>query len=79
MARKVHTKKVRSRQDFLAAKSLGAPVIMNTPHGNIALNTWKHFCLHKPYENDVYETMMFAEIRRRKDAYEKSRTGENNG
>ena len=73
MARKVHTKQIRSREEFMVAKHIGAPVMMNTSHGNVLLNIWKHYCYKKPYENDEYQSIMFAEIKRRKDAYEKSR------
>ncbi len=77
MARKTHTKKIRTREEFLVAKNIGAPVKMNTSHGQVLLNIWKHFCYHKPYENEEYEAIMFAEIKRRRDAYDKSRK-ENN-
>ena len=73
MARKTHTKQIRSREEFLVAKNIGAPVVMNTSSGPVLLNIWKHFCYHKPYNNDEYQSIMFAEIKRRKDAYENSR------
>lgn len=73
MARKTHTKQERTREEFMVAKHIGAPVMMNTSHGSVLLNIWKHFCYHKPYENDEYQSIMFAEIKRRKDAYDKSR------
>jgi hypothetical protein len=79
MARKVHTKKERTREEFLAAKSIGGSVPMSTSHGTINLNIVKHFCLHKPYENDEFEAIMFAEMKRRREAYEKSRAEVNNG
>lgn len=70
MARKTHTKKVRTREEFLAAKNLGAPVMMKTSHGDVLLNIWKRYCYKKPYSNDEYNSLMFYEIRRRKTAYE---------
>ncbi len=79
MARKTHTKKERTREEFLVAKQLGAPVVMSTSHGNVLLNIWKHYCYKKPYNNDEYQSLMFYEIKRRKDAYEKSRKEVANG
>ena len=73
MARKTHTKKMRTREEFMVAKNIGAPVIMGTSHGGVLLNVWKHFCYHTPYKNDEYEAIMFAEIKRRREAYDKSR------
>ena len=73
MARKTHTKQMRTREEALAAKHIGAPILMSTSNGQILLNVWKHFCYHKPYKNEEYEAMMLSEIKRRKDAYEKSR------
>ena len=46
---------------------------MSTSHGQVLLNIWKHFCYHKPYANEEYEVIMLAEIKRRKEAYDKSR------
>ena len=79
MARKTHTKQERTREEFLVAKQLGAPVIMNTSHGGVLLNIWKHYCYKKPYGNDEYQSIMFAEIKRRKDAYDKARKETVNG
>ena len=73
MARKTHTKQERTREEYMVAKHIGAPVLMNTSHGQVLLNIWKHFCYHKPYANEEYEVIMLAEIKRRKEAYDKSR------
>ena len=73
MARKTHTKKMRTREEFLVVKNIGAPIMMSTSHGKVLLNIWKHYCYKKPYNNDEYQSIMFYEIKRRKDAYEKSR------
>lgn len=75
MARKTHTKKERTREEYMVARHVGAPVLMETSNGKVLLNIWKHFCYHKPYKNEEYEAIMFAEIKRRKDAYENSRKG----
>ena len=73
MARKTHTKKELTREEYMVAKNIGAPVLMSTSNGRVLLNIWKHFCYHKPYNNEEYEVIMLAEIKRRKEAYEKSR------
>ena len=73
MARKTHTKQMRTREEYLVAKNIGAPVIMSTSHVQVLLNIWKHFCYHTPYKNEEYEVIMLSEIKRRKDTYEKSR------
>ena len=75
MARKTHTKKERTREEYMVARHVGAPVLRETSNGKVLLNIWKHFCYHKPYKNEEYEAIMFAEIKRRKDAYENSRKG----
>lgn len=75
MARKTHTKKIRTREEYMVAKHIGAPVLMRTSHGQTLLNIWKHFCYHKPYENEEYEVIMLSEIKRRKEAYNNSREG----
>ena len=79
MARKTHTKQERTREEFMVAKHIGAAVPMSTSHGTVLLNIWKHFCYHKPYNNDEYQSIMFAEIRRRKDAYDKAHKEATNG
>lgn len=73
MGRKVHTKKIRSREEFLAAKMLGSPTLMKTSTGDVLLNIWKHYCLKKPYLNTEYQSLMLYEIKKRKDNYEKAR------
>ena len=75
MARKIHTKQERTREEYMVARHVGAPVLMETSSGKVLLNIWKHFCYHKPYKNEEYEAIMFAEIKRRKDAYENSHKG----
>lgn len=72
MGRKVHIKKTRSRDEYLAAKSLGGPVLVNTSTGNVLLNVWKHYCLKRPYKNFEYQALMLYEIKKRKDAYNKA-------
>jgi len=72
MARKTHTKQIRTREEYMVAKHIGAPVLMSTSHGQVLLNIWKHFCYHKPYKNTEYEAIMYSEIKRRKDAYDKA-------
>ena len=73
MARKIHTKQERTREEFLVAKNIGAPIMMNTLNGKVLLNIWKHFCYHKPYKNDEYQNLMYYEIKKRKEAYNNSR------
>lgn len=72
MARKTHTKQERTREEFMVAKHIGAPLMMSTSNGQVLLNVWKHFCYHKPYKNAEYDSIMYAEIKRRKDAYDKA-------
>ena len=78
MARKTHTKQMRTREEYVVAKNIGAPILMDTSHGKVLLNIWKHFCYHEPYENEEYQIIMLAEIKRRREAYDKSRK-ESNG
>ena len=62
MARKTHTKKMRTRDMFLTAKMMGGPVLHDTQNGKVLLNVMKHYCLQKPYENEEYEQIMFYSI-----------------
>lgn len=62
MGRKTHTKKIRTREMYLAGKAFG-PVMMNTIHGTVLLNVMKHYCYNKPYENQEYEAIMLHQVR----------------
>lgn len=75
MGRKVHMKKIRTREEYLAAKTLGGPVLTNTSTGSVLLNVWKHYCLKRPYRNTEYQALMLYEIKKRKDAYADSHNG----
>ena len=76
MARKTHTKQMRTREMFLTAKMFGGPKYTDTSNGKILLNVMKHYCLQKPYENEEYNSIMLYEIskiaKQRKEAAEGS-------
>lgn len=73
MGRKSRIKKERDREAFLVAKRIGNPTLIKTSHGEILLNTTKHYCLQEPYENEEYESRMFYEMKRRREAYENAK------
>lgn len=63
MGRKVHSKKLRSREGYLAAKGLGGIVMTNTSNGVIALNVMKHYCMNKPYVCEEYRAIMTNQVK----------------
>lgn len=75
MGRKIHMKKIRSRDEYNAVKAIGAPVLVETTHGKILLNLMKHYIYKKPYKDEEYQSLMIYEIKKRRDAYDKSKGG----
>lgn len=64
MGRKTRTKKIRTREMYLTAKTIGGAVLTKTSHGMVLLNTMKHYCYQKPYKNDEYQSIMLQNISR---------------